>query len=270
MDFSINICTAKNEIIQILSKIENLKQKYNLLENSIDTIPQENFENIILEIKETQNFLNILLNKYENTEFQKELKRKLNKRIKKRKKITQKYKDRRKRKIELLENIDKNLNTIREECNKTLANDKFLKENKKSLSNLKKKILITKKNIKNLKLNKNSQNQLEFDQQIEELKLLEENLIDYNKEKQKLEETLIFSSNSLEDQWRKVLFGNIKRDCNVIKQPELENFLEIRRIWDSYIVPSTSNYGTSIPSGWICPSKNPTKKWTEYIFENCP
>lgn len=90
-------------------------------------------------------------------------------------------------------------------------------------------------------------------------------LLAYKEEKKKLQSFLSESSKSLEHQWREVLFGEGFQDTtHNMEASSLQQLIEIRRTWDSFIVPADYAIGSSIPVGWVTPNENPLEQWKQY------
>ncbi|XP_059610255.1 uncharacterized protein LOC132257394 [Phlebotomus argentipes] len=119
-----------------------------------------------------------------------------------------------------------------------------------------------------------------FNKKMDELQAVwEDLLLEYQEEKITLD-TMIDrrTSNaplppkpaSLESQWLQTIFGteSIYDDGNqyLLAQRDLPCFLQIRGIWDRFLVPLNAprDVGSSIPIFWSLPSSRPTTAWRQF------
>lgn len=89
----------------------------------------------------------------------------------------------------------------------------------------------------------------------------------YEAEEKRLR-TFLNCSNNL-DEWQRTVFGDEKNEeIFSLKKHEngLAKLIEIRRQWDSFIVPDENPCGSSVPLGWAIPNASPTDQWTSYLI----
>lgn len=48
----------------------------------------------------------------------------------------------------------------------------------------------------------------------------------------------------------------------------VENFIAIRKSWDTFLVEESNELGSRIPIGWCLPSANASANWTKYLKDN--
>ncbi|GAB0091008.1 hypothetical protein DMENIID0001_058000 [Sergentomyia squamirostris] len=132
----------------------------------------------------------------------------------------------------------------------------------------------------------NSHSTEDFNQKIDELKAVWEDLLMEEEEQKMTLDTIIdrrTSNDSLltvpkttEAQWLETIFGpdSIRDTENpyLAAERDLNSFLEIRTLWDKFLVPehSPAGVGSSIPIFWALPSQNPSSAWRQYRRINNP
>ncbi|GAB0087489.1 hypothetical protein DMENIID0001_017980 [Sergentomyia squamirostris] len=125
-----------------------------------------------------------------------------------------------------------------------------------------------------------------FDKKMDELKTIwEELLVEYEEEKINLEittdhritnEPLPPAPKSIESQWLETIFGPASiydtKNPYLIAERDLNNFIQIRTLWDRYLVPeeTSEDVGSHLPVFWALPSQNPTSQWEKYLRPNIP
>uniref|UniRef100_A0A1B6CQH6 Programmed cell death protein 7 n=1 Tax=Clastoptera arizonana TaxID=38151 RepID=A0A1B6CQH6_9HEMI len=107
---------------------------------------------------------------------------------------------------------------------------------------------------------------------IDKLKSMWERQLDgYLKEEQGLKVMLSEDDKANDDikykhflnEWEVVIFGK----CNDTSgEPvDLEEFLEVRRTWDQYVTNEKSEFGSTIPFGWVLPSNPSDELWAKCL-----
>lgn len=114
----------------------------------------------------------------------------------------------------------------------------------------------------------NVENDTKFKHELEQLKQMWLDASQkYAAEEKGLRIFLDYSNNW--EEWGDVLFGEptIEEALFTLKKKEngLNQLIEIRKLWDSCIVPPENQFGSSVPHFWAIPSANPTHKWKAYM-----
>lgn len=277
-----NISSYKKNIKSLLENLDSLRTYYNMLENHnqnnpIPTSTLQLKENTKIQIEKT-------LIECENPQKIIEIKKKIRHRLKKRKILKEKqFKKQqiKKERFKLHEKIDKSLNIIKQNNIELLARKQATEHAKIILTEINQKKFEALKYIKlfksltELRLLRKQKERLPdpngeiWIEKINQLLLLwEDTLEEYIKEESNLKSLLAYNSKSLEDQWREVIFGDMDCDKKLTKTSYLNDFFDIRRTWDSYIVPDhITGLGSSIPTGWVLPPANPSDKWMAFMFK---
>lgn len=104
-----------------------------------------------------------------------------------------------------------------------------------------------------------------FEQEIGELIVMwREALQEYELEENNIKFIVNRSNKTQENLWYEILFGcHSYNECLGMKN-RLSEFVEIRRCWDSFLVPTDSPYGSNIPVGCVIPNAKPNNKWSIY------
>nr|CAI5863678.1 unnamed protein product [Callosobruchus analis] len=85
--------------------------------------------------------------------------------------------------------------------------------------------------------------------------------------------TQLAKERKLLDEWHTVFFGprqlippdNTMYWALTAAERDMETFVAIRKSWDTFLVPSTNEMGSSIPIGWVLPDRDAGENWTKYL-----
>lgn len=112
------------------------------------------------------------------------------------------------------------------------------------------------------------QSDIELNRELDEMKQM---WIDaaktYAKEEKRLRKFINFTDDW--EEWRTVLFGESTYETNLGGSNKKNNgwnqLIEIRRLWDQFIVSEDNPFGSRVPMFWAIPNANPSEKWKIYL-----
>lgn len=87
----------------------------------------------------------------------------------------------------------------------------------------------------------------------------------YRKEEMDIRRFL--NKNDVLVEWKEVLFEcGFSDNLNSNKKRSIDDLIRIRQKWDDFITSGESSFavGSTIPVGWVTPSKQPTIEWSKY------
>lgn len=112
------------------------------------------------------------------------------------------------------------------------------------------------------------QNDVEFNQEIDDMKQMWMDFAKTYKIEEKRLRKFINCTDNWEE-WQNILFGETTKYDQIFelhkKNDVLSDLIEIRRLWDQFIVTDDNPFGTSIPFGWVIPNSNPSDLWKKYL-----
>lgn len=277
-ELSMDISNFYSSIETIKSEIENWSRCASLDNNQWD--------NQLLGLKSQLNELSATNQKYQNPNLLSSAKRAVEQRLKKRSRIKKRkaefdalkkceLKSRESKHQQIDQWLSKNAEKIRENQremeNKQRAEEVLTEV--KTLKNDAAKYVQTFDSLKELYRVRNKDKvagDSDFKREIEKLKKKWLDASEKYEAEEKRLRTFLNCSNNL-DEWKGAVFGDeTNEDIFSLKKHEngLAKLIEIRRQWDSFIVPDENPYGSSVPLGWATPNANPTKQWAAYLKGN--
>lgn len=282
----ISINKTRNELKNVLKYLKLLKESEDQLKDNLTTASNQEWIKKLSEINLLQQNITKSLEAYKNPstilklqQLTQQRKRK-RLRIKKRNKLLKEQKQLAiKNRKKLHQKIDSWLKNEKEKILNSQKSEYAAKRTELVLSSVTKKksdamrYLNVLKSLKELRKARSSVAQsvrggeVAFEETINRLEAVwNDALTEYDNEENDLQLLLDTKYKPIEEQWKEVLFNiSSKRVSCSIPEKSFEEFLEIRRVWDSCIVPDNSPFGSCIPHGWVLPSENPSDKWKVYL-----
>lgn len=278
-ELSMDMSTFYGTIETIKSEIENLSR-------CVASIDENQWNNQVLGLQSQLNELSATNQKYQQPNLVNSAKRAVEQREKKRsnikkrkaefdalKKCVRKNREQKHRHIDqwLNKNVEKIRENQREMENKQRAEEVLTEV--KTLKNDAAKQVQTFDSLTELYRVRNKDKAADdsgFKREIEKLKKKWLDASEKYEAEEKRLRTFLNCSNNL-DEWQRIVFGNEKtEDIFSLKKHEngLAKLIEIRRQWDSFMVPDGNPHGSSVPLGWATPNSNPTNQWAAYLREN--
>lgn len=278
-ELSMDISNVYGTIETIKTEIENLSRCAASLDNS-------QWDNQLLRLKSQLNELSTTNQKHQNPNLLNRAKRAVDRRLKKRSRIRKRkaefdalkkceLKNRELKHQQIDQWLNKNAEKIRENQreieNKQRAEEVLAEV--KTLKNDAAKYMQTFDSLKELYRVRNKDKATGDSNFKSEIEKLKKKWLDasekYEREEERLRTYLNYSNNL--EEWKGAVFGDEKNeDIFSLKKHEngLAKLIEIRRQWDSFIVPDENPYGSSVPLGWATPNANPTKQWAAHLKGN--
>lgn len=275
------------DLSNFYGQIETIKAEIEIVSKCASSTDKNQWKNQIIGLKSQLNELSAQNQKYQNPNLCINAKRAVERRLKKRirikkqktefdalKKCQKKNRELKHQQIDqwLNENAEK-IRENRRQCESKQRAEEVLTE-VKSLKNDAVKCIQTFDSLQALYRIRNKDKAIgdrEFNREIEKLKKkwLDASL-KYEMEEKRLR-TFLNCTNNV-DEWQETIFGGYMKNDDIFSLKKNENglgkLIEIRRQWDSFIVPDENPFGSSVPLGWAIPNANPTNQWIASLKDN--
>lgn len=283
---TLKLCDVSRELSHCYSLIDKINEEIQVLSRSAPSMTNHQWTNRISELKTETNDLSTICSNY-NQDSLGEVKKLVEKRLKKRHRIKQRKAETRAFKAYEAKNrqlkhqkidlwLEKNAEEIRENRHQIESKqraEEILMECKSRKNEAEKNLLVldslrTLYRIRNRDRPSNVSGEAEFNREIEDLKRIWLDASkEYASEEKRLGKFLPSSNHWVE--WRDVVFGEPTKEDILFalkkKENGLNQLIRIRNLWDQCIVSDDNPFGSSVPYGWVIPNQNPSDEWKTYV-----